>query len=159
MRKADDHSEPLLPGAPSPLTLPIDRLRPADIRDTFHEGRLGHLHEATDIAAPRGTPVRAVCDGVIQKLFLSKEGGNTIYEFDSAAVYCYYYAHLDRYAEGLRDGQAVKRGDVIGYVGSTGNADPKDPHLHFAIFRLGLQKQWWKGTPVDPYPILQELMH
>ncbi len=88
------------------------------------------------------------------KLFLSKPGGNTIYEFDDANVYCYYYAHLDRYAEGLREGLRVARGDIIGFVGSTGNADPGTPHLHFAIFELGTEKQWWKGKAINPYPAL-----
>jgi len=87
-------------------------------------------------------------------LFLSKPGGNTIYEFDEQEVYCYYYAHLDHYAEGLREGMKVTGGEVIGYVGSTGNADPRAPHLHFAVFELGPEKQWWKGKAVNPYPEL-----
>jgi murein DD-endopeptidase MepM/ murein hydrolase activator NlpD len=85
-------------------------------------------------------------------LFLSKPGGNTIYEFDDKGEYCYYYAHLDRYAEGLRDGMRVERGEVIGFVGSTGNADPGAPHLHFTIFDSGPQKLWWKGKALNPYP-------
>jgi murein DD-endopeptidase MepM/ murein hydrolase activator NlpD len=85
-------------------------------------------------------------------LFLSKPGGNTIYEFDETEVYCYYYAHLDAYAQGLREGTEVKGGDIIGFVGSTGNADPRSPHLHFAIFELGPERLWWKGKAVDPYP-------
>jgi murein DD-endopeptidase MepM/ murein hydrolase activator NlpD len=143
--------------APQSLILPIDGLRPSDIRDTFHEGRGGHLHEATDLMAPRGTPVRAVCNGTIRKLFLSKAGGNTVYEFDSRTVFCYYYAHLDRYAAGLKEGQAVRQGDLIGYVGTTGNADPDSPHLHFAVFRLGPEKEWWRGEAVDPYSVLLRL--
>ena len=117
----------------------------------------GKLHEATDILATRGAPVVAVEDGIIQKLFLSKPGGITIYEFDRAGVFCYYYAHLERYARGLAEGMSVKRGDVIGYVGTTGNAPPQTPHLHFAIFKLGPEKQWWKGTAIDPYPVLKKL--
>ena len=88
--------------------------------------------------------MHAVVSGTIRKLFLSKPGGNTIYEFDETGVYCYYYAHLDRYVEGLREGVRVERGDVIGFVGSTGNADARTPHLRFAIFELEPQKQWWK---------------
>jgi len=101
---------------------------------------------------PRGTPILAVADGVIRKLFLSAQGGLTIYEFDSSETYCYYYAHLDRYVEGLREGTRVERGDVIGFVGATGNADARTPHLHFAIFELEPQRQWWKGKAVNPYP-------
>lgn len=98
-------------------------------------------------------------DGVIQKLFLSKPGGVTVYEFDSNAEYCYYYAHLDHYAEGLAEGQHIRAGDVIGYVGSTGNADPRTPHLHLAILKLGPEKRWWEGnTPVNPYALLMRLV-
>ena len=135
---------------------PIRGLSLAGLRDTFHETHNGHPHEAVDILASRGTPVLAVVPGTIRKLFLSKPGGNTIYEFDRQAVYCYYYAHLDHYAEGLREGMAVARGEVIGYVGSTGNADPRTPHLHFAVFELGPEKDWWKGKAINPYPALVE---
>jgi murein DD-endopeptidase MepM/ murein hydrolase activator NlpD len=136
------------------MTPPIRGLDFADLRDTFEEVHDGHKHEAIDIMAPRGTPVRAVVPGTIRKLFLSKPGGNTIYEFDEMEAYCYYYAHLDGYAKGLREGMRVERGDVIGFVGSTGNADARVPHLHFAIFELGPERQWWKGKAVNPYPRL-----
>ena len=140
------------------LTLPIQGLRPGDIQDTFDQGRAnGKPHEATDILAPRGTPVLAMVDGWIQKLFTSVPGGLTIYEFDPQEVYCYYYAHLDHYAEGLMEGMQVKRGTVIGYVGTTGNAPANTPHLHLAIFKLGPEKRWWQGTPINPYPILRKL--
>jgi murein DD-endopeptidase MepM/ murein hydrolase activator NlpD len=131
---------------------PIRGLALADLRDMFQEVHNGHPHEAIDILEPRGTPVRAVVPGTVRKLFLSKPGGNTIYEYDEMEVYCYYYAHLDGYAKGLREGMRVERGDIIGFVGSTGNADARTPHLHFAIFELGPEKQWWKGTAIDPYP-------
>jgi murein DD-endopeptidase MepM/ murein hydrolase activator NlpD len=133
------------------MTPPISGLALADLRDTFEEIHNGHRHEAMDIIEPRGTPVRAVVPGTIRKLFLSKPGGNTIYEFDEKAEYCYYYAHLDRYAEGLREGMSVQPGDVIGFVGSTGNAVESAPHLHFAIFELGPEKQWSRGKAVNPY--------
>lgn len=137
------------------LKMPIDVDRD-DLRDTFSDARGdSRAHEALDIIAPRHTPVRAVEDGHIQKLFTSKAGGLTIYEFDPTETFTYYYAHLDRYADGLREGQTVKRGDVIGYVGSTGNASPDAPHLHFAIFRLTPERQWWKGEPINPYPVLR----
>jgi peptidoglycan LD-endopeptidase LytH len=138
------------------LTLPIKGLKRTDVQDTFDQARAAgeRRHEATDIMSPRGTPVVAVDNGIVVKLFNSKQGGLTIYQFDSAERYCYYYAHLDSYARGLRDGMLVKRGDTIGYVGSTGNANPAAPHLHFAIFELGPDKRWWEGKPINPYPIL-----
>lgn len=94
-------------------------------------------------------------DGTIAKRFHSAAGGISIYQFDAAERYCYYYAHLMAYAAGLREGQQVKRSELIGFVGSTGNAPPNTPHLHFAIFRLDESKQWWRGTPIDPRPVLR----
>ena len=105
--------------------------------------------------APRGTPVLAVDGGRIAKLFLSKPGGTTLYQFDATGRFAYYYAHLDSYAEGLAEGQAVRRGQLLGYVGSTGNASPDAPHLHFGIFRLDAQQRWWTGVPLNPYPYLR----
>lgn len=136
------------------IAAPIEALKTDDLRDSFNEVQHGHRHEAIDIMAPAGTPVHAADDGTIQKLFLSKAGGNTVYEFDDQSAYCYYYAHLERYADGLHEGMHVSRGQVIGYVGSTGDASPAAPHLHFAINRLGPERLWWKGEPANPYPIL-----
>jgi murein DD-endopeptidase MepM/ murein hydrolase activator NlpD len=136
------------------LKVPVDDVDRDDLHDTFTDARGSRVHEALDILAPRGTRVIAVEDGRIEKLFTSKAGGLTIYQFDPTRTFAYYYAHLDRYADRLVEGQIVKRGDVIGYVGSTGNASPDAPHLHFAIFRLGPERQWWKGDPINPYPIL-----
>jgi murein DD-endopeptidase MepM/ murein hydrolase activator NlpD len=142
---------------PRGIGLPIAGLRAKDIVDTYSQRRGGaRAHEATDILAPRGTPVLAVDAGTIKKLFTSKPGGLTVYQFDQGEVYCYYYAHLDRYAEGLKEGMTVERGDRIGYVGTTGNADPATPHLHFAIFKIGPEKRWWDGTPINPYPMLMD---
>jgi murein DD-endopeptidase MepM/ murein hydrolase activator NlpD len=137
------------------LRLPVDGVRAAQLQDTFDDGRPGHRHEAIDIAAPRGTPVYAVDDGTVVKLFTSKQGGLTVYQFDPSGRLAYYYAHLDRYPDGLREGLAIKRGTLVGYVGSTGNASPEAPHLHFAVFRLGPKREWWKGTAVNPYPALR----
>jgi peptidoglycan LD-endopeptidase LytH len=140
------------------LVLPIDGLRAADIRDSFNDARSGGKpHGATDLPAPRGTAVRAMTDGFIRKLFLSKPGGNTIYEFDESQTYCFYYAHLDRYAPGLKEGITVRRGDAIGYVGSSGDASALAPHLHLEITRLDAEKHWWLGTGINPYPILRDL--
>jgi murein DD-endopeptidase MepM/ murein hydrolase activator NlpD len=139
------------------LEMPVQGVSRSELRDSFDEARAAGLrtHEALDIMAPRGTPVRAVEDGRVAKLFTSVAGGLTIYLFDPSETFAYYYAHLDRYADELREGQTVRRGDVIGYVGSTGNAAEDAPHLHFAIFQLGLERKWWKGTPVNPYGVLR----
>jgi murein DD-endopeptidase MepM/ murein hydrolase activator NlpD len=135
---------------------PIQGMQLSSVRDMFHEIHNGHPHEAIDIMEPRGTPVLAVVPGTIRKLFLSKPGGITVYEVDGRGIYCYYYAHLDRYAEGLHEQMRVAQGDVIGFVGSTGNASANAPHLHFAIFELGPEKDWWKGRAIDPYQSLVE---
>lgn len=135
------------------LTLPVSGISAAQLTDTFTQARDGGArpHDAIDIMAARGTPVVATEDGRIAKLFESKPGGITIYQFDPTAQFAYYYAHLDRYADGLAEGQTVRRGTVIGYVGSTGNASPDAPHLHFAIFRLGPEKKWWEGIAMNPF--------
>lgn len=137
------------------LMVPVAGIPPAALMDTYEQGRGTRVHEAIDIAAPSGTPVVAVDDGTIAKLFTSKPGGLTVYQFDPEGKLSYYYAHLESYAGTLREGMSVKRGDVIGYVGSTGNADRKVPHLHFAIFRLGADRKWWQGDPINPYPALR----
>jgi murein DD-endopeptidase MepM/ murein hydrolase activator NlpD len=138
------------------LLIPVEGVPRAALRDNFDEGRPGHKHEALDILAPRGTPVVAAGDGRVAKLFRSVAGGITVYQFDSDERFVYYYAHLDRYAEGLKEGAPLKRGDLVGYVGTTGNAPKNTPHLHFAIMRMGPEKRWWKGTAVDPYPFLAD---
>lgn len=138
------------------LLLPVKGARIANLKDNFSEvrGSGNRSHEAIDILAPRGTPVLAAGNGTIVKLFTSQQGGLTVYQFDPSGTWAYYYAHLDRYAPGLSEGMTLSRGDRVGDVGSTGNASAEAPHLHFAIFRLGPEKQWWKGEPVNPYPLL-----
>jgi murein DD-endopeptidase MepM/ murein hydrolase activator NlpD len=139
------------------LGFPVEDVDRDEVRDTFSDTRgQGRSHEALDIMAPRGTRVRAVENGTIAKLFESRGGGGlTIYQFDPSETFCYYYAHLDGYAPGIREGQSVRRGQVIGYVGSTGNASPDAPHLHFAIFQLTPERKWWKGDPLNPYPVFK----
>ena len=137
------------------LDVPVDGVTRDKLVRSFRDARSGHEHEALDILAPRNTPVRAVEDGTIAKLFLSKAGGNTIYQFDPGERYCYYYAHLERYADGLKEGDHVGKGQVIGYVGTSGNAPTDTPHLHFAVFRLTPEKHWWEGTAIDPYDVLR----
>jgi murein DD-endopeptidase MepM/ murein hydrolase activator NlpD len=140
------------------LTLPVSKIKVEQLVETFTQARgtAGERsHEAIDIMAPRQTPVLAVEDGRVAKLFWSNAGGHTIYQFDPSEKFAYYYAHLDTYADGLAEGQRITRGQVIGYVGTTGNAPPDAPHLHFAIFLLTPQKRWWEGTAIDPYPVLR----
>ena len=166
---ADEQARPLTPGGtangepqfPSAdnLVLPIQGITLTNLRDTFNDERGGgRLHEAIDIMADRNTPIRAMVDGRIERLFLSKPGGNTIYQFDEQREFCYYYAHLDHYAEGIREGLEVARGTIIGYVGNTGDAVNGPTHLHLAVFRLGPKKEWWKGTAVNPFPLLLNVM-
>jgi peptidoglycan LD-endopeptidase LytH len=138
------------------LDIPVEGVKADQLVRSFDDRRSGtRAHEALDILAPRNTPVKAVEDGRIARLFESKAGGTTIYQFDPTETYCYYYAHLERYAPGLKEGDTVKKGQVIGYVGTSGNAPKNTPHLHFAIFKLTAAKHWWEGTPIDPYDILR----
>ena len=136
------------------LEVPVVGIPPRTLSDHYDQSRGSRRHEAIDILAPTGTPVVAVDDGRIAKLFTSKAGGLTIYQFDRTSQLAYYYAHLQRYADTVSEGMEVKRGTLIGYVGATGNADDKAPHLHFAVFRLGSPPRWWQGEPVNPYPAL-----
>jgi len=139
------------------LTVPVTGVEAKALRSSFHEARAdGHTHEAMDILAPRNTPVVAVADGTIAKLFHSKAGGLTIYEFDGAERFAFYYAHLERYADGLDEHDRVRRGQVIGYVGTSGNAPKDTPHLHFAIFRLGPERHWWQGNAIDPFDVWKQ---
>jgi murein DD-endopeptidase MepM/ murein hydrolase activator NlpD len=139
------------------LMVPVEGIKYAQLSDNFDQPRgTERHHEALDIMAPTGTKVFAVADGKVVKLFNSKPGGLTVYEFDTTEKFAYYYAHLDRYADGLKEGAVIKRGDLIGYVGATGNANPAAPHLHFAVVELTPEKQWWKGTPLNPYPMMAD---
>ena len=138
----------------STVIVPVAGISAESLRDSYDQPRSGgRAHHALDIMAPRGTPVLAAVDGTIRKLFTSAGGGLTIYEFDTREERVYYYAHLDHYAS-ISEGMHVNRGEVIGYVGSTGNALAEAPHLHFAIEQLPPTKEWWKGEPMNPYPIL-----
>ena len=138
------------------LLVPVQGITAAQLQDTFTDARSGgRVHDAIDIMAPAGTPVLAVADGTVEKLFDSKLGGTTLYQFNPQRTLAYYYAHLQGYARAIAEKQSLKRGQVIGYVGATGNANPDAPHLHFAIFELGPEQQWWKGTAINPYPQLR----
>ena len=138
------------------LIVPVEGVAPTSLVDTYQQARTGHIHEALDIMAPRGARVLAADDGKLVKLFKSVPGGLTVYQFDPSGRLAYYYAHLDRYANGMHEGMELHRGDLVGYVGSTGNASPDAPHLHFAVFVLGPERQWWKGEPIDPFTALRQ---
>jgi murein DD-endopeptidase MepM/ murein hydrolase activator NlpD len=137
------------------LIVPVAGLQPKDLLDTFRDARGARQHNALDIPAPRGTPVLAAADGRVLRLYTSDAGGLMIYASDPSDRFVLMYAHLDRYAPGLADGTVVRRGDTIGYVGTTGNAPPNVPHLHFAIARTADVTKWWTGMPVDPLPLLR----
>ena len=137
------------------LAVPVLGISRADLHDSFDDLRGSRRHEGMDVPAAAWTPVVAVDDGTIAQLFVSVAGGITIYHFDPTKTYAYYYAHLDRWAHGLHQGQPVQRGDVIGYVGTTGNAG-ETAHLHFEIAKLGSAKRWWEGTPINPYLVLRD---
>jgi peptidoglycan LD-endopeptidase LytH len=142
---------------PSGLAIPVAGVSASRLSDTFSASRAGgaRVHNAIDIMAPRGTPVVAAADGVVERLHFSQGGGGiTVYVRSPDRAWTYYYAHLHAYAPGLREGQPVRRGDPLGLVGSTGNAAAAGPHLHFAINRMGPNDRWWQGTPVNPYPLL-----
>jgi len=142
--------------APSGLAIPVAGIRASQLLDTFTQARAGgRPHDAIDIMAPAGTPVIAAAEGTVEKLYFSQGGGGiTAYVRSVDRRWMYYYAHLQAYATGLHEGQRVARGDPIGRVGSTGNANPAGPHLHFAINSMAGEERWWQGTPVNPYPLL-----
>jgi murein DD-endopeptidase MepM/ murein hydrolase activator NlpD len=141
----------------SGLIIPVAGVRADQLLDTFSAARgEGRVHDAIDIAAPQGTPVLAAAAGKILKLFQSKAGGTTIYQLSSDEKFIYYYAHLDRYAEGLQEGRIVTQGETIAYVGDTGNAGAGNYHLHFSIATTSDPKRWWEGVNINPYPLLRK---
>ena len=142
---------------PAGLAIPVAGIKPGDLVDTYTQARAGgaRRHDAIDIMAPAGTPVVAAAPGTVERLFFSQGGGGiTAYVRSEDGRWSYYYAHLQRYAPDLREGQRVERGQVIGYVGSTGNANPEGPHLHFAINRMAPGEKWHAGSAINPYPLL-----
>lgn len=141
---------------PARLLIPVQGITRAQLQDTFKQRRGVRYHHAIDIMARRGTPVVAAGDGEVARVYRHVLGGLCVYQYDAAREHVYYYAHLDRYAAGLREGMVLRRGDPIGYVGSTGNAPESAPHLHFALIKLGPERVWHRGTPLNPYPLLTE---
>jgi peptidoglycan LD-endopeptidase LytH len=139
----------------SDLVVPVVGVQPKDLLDTFDEPRGNRRHNALDIPAPRGTPVISATAGKVLRVFSSQAGGLMVYASDPTDRFVLMYAHLDRYANGLADGMPLQRGDTIGFVGTTGNAPPNVPHLHFGIARTSNVGRWWTGMPVDPRPLLR----
>ncbi|MCA1661914.1 MAG: M23 family metallopeptidase [Novosphingobium sp.] len=145
------------PSAPGQLTIPVAGVTPDELIDTFTQAREGgaRIHDAIDILAPQGTPIYAAAPGTVEKLFVSDRGGNTVYVRSPDRTLIYYYAHLDAYARGLREGAGIRQGDAIGTVGATGNASPTAPHLHLAIMRIHPEAKWWEpAVGINPYPLL-----
>jgi murein DD-endopeptidase MepM/ murein hydrolase activator NlpD len=142
----------------SELIIPLAGVKASELRDTFNELRGGgtRKHEALDIMAPRGTPVLSASAGRVLKLHDSKDGGLMVYAADASNRFVLMYAHLDHYADGMQDGLPLRQGQVIGYVGTTGDAAADAPHLHFAIAHPTDVKLWWTGTAIDPRPLLQQ---
>jgi peptidoglycan LD-endopeptidase LytH len=152
---SDETSRTIRPEPPGRLLIPIAGLRPNQLVDTYAQARAeGRRHDAIDIVAAHGTPVIAVADGTVLKLFQSEQGGITLYQLDPDQRTIYYYAHLDRYAPAIVEGMMLRRGATIGYVGDTGNAGAGNYHLHFEISTTTDPKQYWGGTPTNPYPLL-----
>jgi peptidoglycan LD-endopeptidase LytH len=139
------------------LIIPVAGVRPDQLTDTFDDARSeGRVHDAIDIPAAAETPVIAAANGKILKLFHSDRGGTTIYQLSANQELVFYYAHLSRYADGLAEGNIVKQGEVIAYVGDTGNAGPGNYHLHFSIATVADPKRYWEGTNINPYPLLHD---
>lgn len=156
-QQAQSRSAVAAPGiaaSPGGLRIPVEGIATSALVDTFDAPRGERRHEALDIIAPLGTPVVAAAAGRLEKLFVSEAGGNTIYVRSPDGARMFYYAHLDTYAPGLKEGDFVNAGQRIGTVGISGNADPAVPHLHFQILRMMPADPWWKGTPENPYPLL-----
>jgi murein DD-endopeptidase MepM/ murein hydrolase activator NlpD len=137
------------------LVIPVAGVRPEQLQDTFTQARAdGRVHDAIDIPAAKDTPVIATADGTIVKLFLSERGGTTIYQVSADGKFVYYYAHLDRYTDGLAEGHVAKQGETIAYVGDTGNAGAGNYHLHFSVAEISSPKDFWHGVNINPYPLL-----
>jgi len=154
---ATNQASPTIVGAPPHLIIPVAGVRSDQLRDTFSDARAeGRIHDAIDIPAPLGTPVVAAADGTIVKLFHSDRGGTTIYQLSTDSRFIFYYAHLDRYAEDLAEGHIARQGEIIAYVGDTGNAGAGNYHLHFSIAVVSDPKKYWQGVNINPYPLLKK---
>lgn len=138
------------------LIIPVSGVRPQQLIDTFTDARSEErVHDAIDIPAPVGTPVLAAADGRVIKLFHSEKGGTTIYQLSKDEKVVFYYAHLQRYADGITEGKPVRQGEVLAYVGDTGNAGAGNYHLHFSISIVADPSRYWEGTNINPFPLLR----
>ncbi len=159
LRPSPTPSAPAPPSAvsvSSSFIIPVVGIQAQQLHDTFNDARSeGRVHEAIDIIAPQETRVVAAADGKIVKLFTSEKGGITIYQLSSDQTLVLYYAHLARYAEGITEQQQVRQGDLLGYVGDTGNAQPGNYHLHFAVWQIADPKHFWNGSNLNPYDLLR----
>ena len=143
--------------SPTALMIPVVGIKREQLQDTFNDARSsGRVHNAIDIIAPAGTPVVAVADGEIAKFFDSERGGTTIYQYSADRRYVYYYAHLQKRADTIKEKDFVKRGTIVGYVGDTGNSGAGNFHLHFTITTIAAGQSYWEGTDVNPYPLLKD---
>lgn len=147
---------PRQPATDGLLRVPVAGVGRAQIEDNWGDARGDgtRAHHGTDIMAAGGTPVVAAAPGVVEKLFQSELGGITLYVRSANRRWTYYYAHLAGYAPGLHEGQVVRAGDPLGFVGDTGDAGPGNFHLHFGLERLTPEQRWWQGQEVNPYPLL-----
>jgi murein DD-endopeptidase MepM/ murein hydrolase activator NlpD len=153
----DQSTDNNLPAASNALMIPVSGVKREQLRDTFNDVRSqGRVHNAIDIMAPAGTPVVAATDGEIAKFFDSERGGITIYQYSTDRRYVYYYAHLQKRADNLKEKDFVMRGTVIGYVGDTGNSGTGNYHLHFTISVLAEGQSIFEGTDINPYPLLKD---
>lgn len=138
------------------LLIPVAGVRPEALRDSYEAPRSGgRIHQAIDILAPKGTPVRAADDGYVLRVGENTLGGKVVFLSDPERRLVYYYAHLDTQDPDLRVGRRVSRGDPVGTVGHTGNATADAPHLHFQVMEMGPPSRWWDGRPLDPLPTLR----
>ncbi|WP_088184012.1 M23 family metallopeptidase [Sphingobium sp. Z007] len=144
------------PADNEPLLIPVEGVPASALSDTFTQARAGGArpHDAIDIMAARGRAVLAATAGRIDKIFWSEDGGRTLYQRSPDGRLLYYYAHLDGYAPGIHEGQMLRRGQPVATVGSTGNADPSAPHLHFAVHVMQPDEPWYGGRAINPYPLL-----
>jgi peptidoglycan LD-endopeptidase LytH len=139
------------------LMVPVQGIEPDKVPDTFYAKRDGgRIHRATDILAPRGTPVLAADAGKVLRLRRNEAGGITIYAVDPDERFVYYYAHLQGYRKGLQEGEPIHQGELLGYVGTTGNAPENMPHLHFQIMLMGPKHHYWDGKPIDAIGFLSQ---
>ena len=132
----------------SRIAMPLEDVSRKQITNTWHAPRgTGRLHEGQDIFAPKGTPVLSATDGYVYNIGENNLGGQTV-SVIGAGGRVYYYAHLDSYAPKLAKGDQVTTRTLLGYVGTTGNAQGTPPHLHFGVYAT--------SGAINPLPLLTD---